>query len=131
MNKVEFKDKIEKFLSEYNIAKCDAYVSHGGTLLLLGMREVTNDIDLTVSKEVWDKFIEDGYPVKIVGGNIEIIEFKGNIDVHCDDGDMRDLMYIEGVLSRSPERTLRDKMSLNREKDKVDIDNLKRFIYGK
>ena len=66
MNKELFMKLLNRWFVEMEIEPKDCHVSHGGAMLMHGLRESTQDIDLTVNKRVWDKFVELGFEVKVL-----------------------------------------------------------------
>ena len=66
MNKELFMKLLNRWFVEMVIEPKDCHVSHGGAMLMHGLRESTQDIDLTVNKRVWDKFVELGFEVKVL-----------------------------------------------------------------
>lgn len=130
MNKAEFITHLTNWYRENDINPSDCHVSHGGSLLMLGLREETEDIDLTVTKGVWDKLLSEGHEIKIVGGNIQIIPVTEFIDVHLLDETDKELVFCEeqNVFYRTLEVTLRDKLKLNRPKDQADIAALRQLL---
>lgn len=127
MNRTQFIERYKSFLSQYNIDSKDAHVSHGGAMLMLRLREETDDIDVTVTQEVWDFFERAGFKTKVAGDGFELKEINEFVDIHRGDS-KSDLIFINGVQLRSAERTLRDKLELNREKDQPDIIKLKQYL---
>jgi hypothetical protein len=47
---------LKDFFVEYNVNPKDCYVTHGGAMVLLQLNVSTSDIDLTVTKEVYERF---------------------------------------------------------------------------
>lgn len=132
MNKSEFITRYNKFISEHKLNPTDVHCSHGGTMLMLGLREETQDMDLTVSRNVWDYFLNKGYAPVIIGDNFYLISVNEYIDIHLTDVPVTDkeISVESGVRFRNAERTLKDKMTLNRPKDKKDIEKLISYLSG-
>ena len=134
MNKLQFIATLKEWANANQIDLRECHVSHGGSMLMLGLRESTEDIDLTVSKAIWDRLVGEGYqvhrlPPKGDHPEIHIINVTDVIDAH-----MRDLNYgialveSDGILYRDAHTTLSDKVRLNRTKDQADIEALKKHL---
>lgn len=132
MNKLQFIKILNEWLEENNVSPKECHVSHGGSLLLLGIRETTSDIDLTVSNEIWDRF-KDIYEMKhypACNGHPAVDTLIANeyIDLHLiREGDDRCLLEENNIQYRSAYVTLEDKLLLNRPKDQGDIELLRKF----
>ena len=118
---------LNRWFVEMVIEPKDCHVSHGGAMLMHGLRESTQDIDLTVNKRVWDKFVELGFEVKVLPDcglvkGISLISVTGNIDIHLSDVDYSGKMIRENnIYFRDLNTTLNDKILLGRKKDEKDI----------
>jgi hypothetical protein len=136
MNRTEYITHLTEWLSNNGYDTNQCHVSHGGTMLLLGLRTETSDIDLTVSQPIWDDLIAKGYPVKIIPATetypeVRIIEATENIDVHLVDSELDllgKLALVDGIWYRDAQATLEDKLKLNREKDQADIAALRQVL---
>lgn len=134
MNKELFMKLLNRWFVEMEIEAKDCHVSHGGAMLMHGLRESTQDIDLTVNKRVWDKFVELGFEVKnlpdcgLVKG-ISLISVTENIDIHLSDVDYSGKLLLENnIYFRDLNTTLNDKILLGRKKDEKDIILLKSLL---
>lgn len=56
MDKKFLINQMTEFYKKFNVNPTDCYVTHGGAMVLLGLNPTTSDIDLTVTKEVYDRF---------------------------------------------------------------------------
>lgn len=134
MNKELFMKLLNRWFVEMEIEPKDCHVSHGGAMLMHGLRELTQDIDLTVSKRVWDKFVELGFEVKILPDcglvkGISLISVTENIDIHLSDVDYSGKLLLENnIYFRDLNTTLNDKILLGRKKDEKDIILLKSLL---
>ena len=52
----EFIGELLTWVAENGLNINDVHVSHGGTCMLLGLKESTDDIDLTVSAEIFEAY---------------------------------------------------------------------------
>ena len=106
--------------NDYNLG--DIIVTHGGACLIMGLREVTGDIDVMVSAEIWhDQLRKGGVPVDL-GDDIFLMEVTQNIDIHIGMSydTLPDEYTLEGVRYHSLEQTLLDYLKLGRKKD-IDV----------
>ena len=127
MDKKELTKRYNEFLKKEKLTNKQAWVGAGGTLLLLDLRSSTQDIDLGVPKDIFDKIRSRGLPEHIFNGDTIVIEYDEVIDLHIDHG-YEEHTIIEGVGSWSPEEVLRLKERLNRPKDQLDIKNIKNYL---
>lgn len=136
MNKQTFISKYTSWLSATGYTSDECHVSHGGSMLMMGLREETDDIDVTVTQAIWDDLIDKGYTVKVLPANglcteVSIISVTENIDVHVLDWDWDGRLVLDaGIWYRDAETTLEDKIKLSREKDMADIQKLKEYLFS-
>lgn len=134
MNKAQLISKLKAWATDEDVSLIEIHVSHGGSLLMLGLRDETDDIDLTVSKRVWDRLIDAGHQVQRIPPSatypeVNLISVTDDIDVHLIDPSQGvSLDVFDGVWYRDARNTLADKMRLNRPKDQKDIEALKKLI---
>ena len=134
MNKELFMKLLNRWFVEMVIEPKDCHVSHGGAMLMHGLRESTQDIDLTVNKRVWDKFVELGFEVKVLPDcglvkGISLISVTEYIDIHLSDVDYSGKLLLENnIYFRDLNTTLNDKILLGRKKDEKDIILLKSLL---
>ncbi len=134
MNKQQFIKTLLTWLDEYNIESHKVHVSHGGSMLMMGLKDSTNDVDLTVSYDVFERFTKESYPTKNLGNGRYLIQVTDNIDIHCMERDISPEHIIKdesGVYYRDAQTTLDDYVKLNRPKDKEKFGILERYIYSK
>ena len=135
MNKKELIKRYKALLEAFKLTPLDVHVSAGGAMLLHGLREETEDIDISMTKEVYWAIRNTGkYPLKHFSlpglPEIEVIQYKDDIDLHKEDRDVS-LEVIDGVACYTLEQLLKQKQMLNREKDQADIIALKDAIKEK
>lgn len=130
MNKAQFVSTLKSWAELNNVDLNECHVSHGGSMLMLGLREETDDVDLTVSQNIWDRLIAEGYqstrlPATGSYPEIQIIAVTDEINVHNDPITGFTLEVFDGIWYRDAQSTISDKMRLNRPKDQADIKTLK------
>lgn len=130
LERFQFMGALKEWANANNFKLTDMHVSHGGSLLMMGMRDVTDDIDLTVSRGIWKKLLQDGHKVKTLPATekyaaVDIISVTSCIDVHLDSGKREyPLEVLDGIQYRGLDETIYDKELLNREKDQPDLEKL-------
>ncbi len=102
-------------------------VGAGGVCVLLGIRESTNDIDVDVVKSDFNELLKVGYKSHLISDDYVVLEVTEHMDVHGVD-EIADTVVIEGVTCYSAKSVLDFKLKLNREKDKADIEALKKLL---
>lgn len=125
MNKIE----IIKILKKYNFDKDKYLVISGAAMVLLGIKENTSDIDISVTKDYYNYLLKNYNCTfeKINEYNREVY-FIDNIINFGIDYYKKEIIFVEDFPVQIPENILKLKLSLNREKDKSDIKLLKEYI---
>ena len=130
MDKSVFIKNVLNFAEQFNVKLEDMHVSHGGSLLLLGLKESTGDVDLTVTEEVYNALYQstsDENWVELKGGRILIrVELNDGsfVDVHeAEDPSAWDHLLIDpnGIRYRNAQRTKDDYINFGRKADDVKI----------
>lgn len=119
MNKEEYLAR----LAELNLPKDEFRVLSGGSLLLHGLRERTNDIDLAISQKLADELNIKDYPCK----NGYIYEFASDVEMMIDEGRST---YDEvcGYACEDLQSILAFKKKMMREKDLPDIEKIEEYL---
>lgn len=121
------KEEILKMIDSLNLDINDYYVLSGGSLLIQGLRETTNDLDLVVNERALEKlkqsynFIkkyENGY---IINHNIDVF-LETNEDI------LNNRVIIDDYSCQSLESVYKFKKKLNREKDQDDLKKLESIL---
>ena len=107
----------------------DIIVTHGGALCLLGIIEKTYDVDLSVSEKFFNYLIDEGYRVQNMPpcgerGEHKYIELSFNIDCYIHLDNDHAVTSHSFFNSSTAEQVLKDKLKLNRDKDKKIIEKL-------
>ena len=124
MNKIELLNLLE----ELNFPKDEYYVLSGASLVLRGIREEANDLDLCISEELF-KQIKDKYNLTEekknecgfykINDNLEIVVDKKE-DFNMEIGEKYNLENLQTILDF--------KLKRNLPKDKKDIANIKIYL---
>lgn len=124
MNKIELLNLLE----ELNFPKDEYYVLSGASLVLRGIREEANDLDLCISEELF-KQIKDKYNLTEekknecgfykINDNLEIVVDKKE-DFNMEIGEKYNLENLQTILDF--------KLKRNLSKDQKDIENIKIYL---
>ena len=127
MRKIELLNLLE----ELNFPKDEYYVLSGASLVLRGIKEEANDLDLCVSEELFDQ-IKDKFNLTDekkndcgfykINDKLEIVVDKKE-DFKMEMGEKYNLEDLQTILDF--------KINRNLPKDKKDIDNIKKYLYTK
>ena len=121
MNREEFIERLEKL----GLPKDDFCVLSGGSLLLNGIREKTNDVDISIKKILAEK--SGLYEMKRDEYGLYLFQ----PDVQCkDDFEKIDKVKIDGFWCESLESVLAFKKRMRRPKDLVDIEAIEKRLNG-
>lgn len=120
MNKLEIINALKK----YNLDKNEYIVISGAAMVLYGIKEETKDIDIAVTKR-YNKYLIDNYDYEIEKGSIYYIDRIINFSTNYYSNDKR---YIDDIPVQKINDILKLKLSLNREKDKIDIEKIKEYL---
>lgn len=132
MNRKQFIEQVKRFNEHFGLKPEESYVAAGGALLMYGMRESTDDVDLTLKPEVYDRLKVDRYaPFSYpkTGNSPAITGFVFNkfIDAHRETTPWR-IEVIDGIGVQLLEDVLKMKMAMNRPKDQDDIRAIHQYI---
>lgn len=124
------KEDIIKRLLELNYPPSEYWLITGGAMVLYGIKETTNDIDLGCSKFLADKLEAEGYLTTLLNDGTRRISIAEDVEIFeewlFDKIEMRD-----GVPVISLNGLLEMKKGLGREKDIVDIKLIEAVLRGK
>ena len=125
------KSELLKMLKELNLPKDEYYVLSGASLVIRGIREKCSDLDLCISKELFEQ-IKDKY---------ELTDDKKNECCFYHISDMLEVVVDEKSkfnMEEGSEYNLEDlntildfKIKRNKPKDQVDIENIKKYLANK
>lgn len=127
MKKIELLNLLEKL----NFPKDEYYVLSGASLVLRGIREEANDLDLCISEELFhqikDKFNlteekKNEYGFYKINDNLEIVVDKKE-DFKMEIGEKYNLEDLQTILAF--------KIKRNNPKDKSDIEKIVKYLHPK
>lgn len=137
MNKNDIVKHYNQFLKDNHIKAKDFIISAGGACVMHGIRNETNDMDMAVPEELFNKLLKSGkYKTHTFTGWFSdlrtSIEYNEYIDLHIGDivvkKENQDIVFIDGVCCYSAETLLKQKIKMNRPKDQEDIIKLKEIL---
>lgn len=121
--------QLNRLFNEWGIDKTKCYIRHGAAMVMQGILEETNDIDLYVTKQVWDRLLVSGlrYETLPSFGDIPAIDVITLEDIQIIKSDMTYgvLLVSNGIQYTSILDTLQAKLKLNRAKDQDSIRKLR------
>lgn len=123
MNKEELYKLVEKLklpITEYCILS-------GGSLVMHGIRENTNDLDIDITKKGFE-IIKKYFSPTLVDENKKLYKITENIECFLDNNFETDIEFIDGYPCQSLMSVYRLKKKLNREKDQSDIIAIKKVL---
>lgn len=123
------KKDILEILKIYNFDKKEFIILSGASLVLQNVKEDTSDIDITTSVYLYNKLLKEYncvFEKEVDNYLVWFIDNIINFSTHYYD----EIEYINynGYKIQSLESILKLKESLNRNKDKSDIEKIKRLI---
>ena len=127
LTKDMFASELNSFVLENGYNPCDILVSHGGAMLLHGLRRHTSDIDIHVSADIWvDQCIKMGTPPVSLGNGVWLLTVTDTIDIHvgAPEPSITPHVHACGFRYNCLLQTLFDYKRLNRSKDSFAIHTL-------
>lgn len=114
------RQEILDLLRETAFDKMEYWVTSGAAMVLYGLRDGTQDIDLGCTSPMADRLEREGYPVEILQDGSRKIVFSGTIELF-ENWLVGDVVFLEGLPAVSLDGLLKMKEALGREKDLEDI----------
>lgn len=126
------KKDIISIINKYKLDKEQFVVISSSALVLNDVKESTNDIDISCSEEYYNYLLKN-YKCKYektnkLGENIYLIDNIINFGVSYKP---KKIKIVEGIKVASLEDTVEFKKSLNRQKDRKDIDLINHILNNK
>ena len=122
------KKMIINTLNKYNFDKSKYIVISGAAMVLLGIKEETNDIDIATTKEYYD-YLLNNYNCKLEFTNMNNINvyYIDNIINFSYDNYSNDYIIKNGIHTQTINDLLAFKRAYGRDKDKKDIELILKF----
>ncbi|WP_425448840.1 hypothetical protein [Dethiothermospora halolimnae] len=115
-----YKKDIIKILKEVDLPLGEYWLTSGAALVIHGVKEATNDIDLGCTTELIEDFIEEGCKYEVVEDGSRIVEVNDKIEI-LENWFVDKIEFICGLPVGSLESIKKQKSELGREKDIKDI----------
>ena len=119
----------EEFIKKLKASRLDPshyVVTAGGSLLLHGIREETQDIDLSVTADLAQKLIASGFTQSVRYGKRRI-EISEDFEVY-EEPSLPDFVLIDGIPAMTLDEVIAMKKRMGREKDLRDLELIEKFL---
>lgn len=127
------REKILLLLDKLNLPKDKYALGTSGSLVLFGVKEKANDLDIDCDSVLYDSFLEKGhkewvyYPKE--GHTARIIDLSEEVQlIRKESLNREDIVFIDGFPVYSVEAVRRFKEFLGREKDLRDIELIDKYL---
>lgn len=121
------KEEFLKTIDDLNLDKSSYCIIASGVMLMYGLRDECSDIDLRVSKDLFEILLKK-YSMKQSSRYDYVYELGDSIDVNCRDFNPDATSFIDGYPVESLELQLKWKEENNRPKDQEDIRLIKEYL---
>lgn len=132
MNKHEVKGAVKLFARLFRVPVEKVILGAGGAMVMHGLRNETNDVDIEVDQELFDRLLGIGYPTHYFKHEDQpgILVIETNMaDVHLRFTPGHCTEMIDGICCYTKLMLLTQKQKLNREKDQEDIKALQNATF--
>ena len=123
MNRIEYLKKLD----ELNLDKNSYCIIASGAMLMHNLRDNCNDIDIRVSKELFQELL-DKYNMKQSDRYDYVFELGDIIDVTCRNFDKDNIEFVDGYPVEKLEIQLNWMLKNNRPKDQEKIKILQEYL---
>lgn len=125
-----YKENIIKTLKDMDLPLSEYWITSGAALVIHGVKESTNDIDLGCTTKLAEHFLEKGCKYRVVEDNSRIIAINDTIEI-LENWFVDEIEVIDGFPVGSLESIKKQKAELGREKDVKDIRIIDEYIKNK
>lgn len=122
-----YRADIIKMLKDMDLLVGEYWISSGAGLVLHGVKETTNDIDLGCTTNLVEYFIKKGCKFKVAKDNSRIVEINDKIEI-LENWVVDEIVFIDGLPVAGLESIRKQKSELGREKDISDIKLIDEYI---
>ncbi|MBR6073353.1 MAG: hypothetical protein IKP76_03425 [Bacilli bacterium] len=126
MNKEEYL----RIVDNLKLDKHEYCIIASGSLLMHGLTDSCNDVDIRVSKELFDKLM-DKYHMRQSDRYDYVYELSDNIDVNCKNFNKDNIEIVDDYPVEKLEINLEWMITNNRDKDKEKIRIIKEYLENK
>lgn len=122
------KRELLKLLDSLNLPKTEYYILSSGSMLLYGLRDIANDLDLCVSNELFE-ILKEKYNLNENNKNDSgFYKISKDIEIVPNDKKNFKMDYIDEYPVEKLKTILEFKEKRNLPKDKKDIENIKKYL---
>ncbi len=121
------KEDIVKILKNMELPLSEYWITSGAGLVIHGVKETTNDIDLGCTTNLVELFLKKGCKYKVEKDNSRIIQINDTIEI-LENWFVDEIVIIDGLPVGSLESIKKQKAQLGREKDIKDIKLIDDYI---
>lgn len=122
-----YKTDIIKILKEMNLPLGEYWISSGAGLVMHGVKETTQDIDLGCTTRLVEYFLRKGCKCRTANDNLRIVEVNDKIEI-LENWLVDKIEFIDGLPVGSLESIRKQKLALGRDKDIKDIKLIDEYI---
>lgn len=122
------KQELITIINELNLPKSEYYILSSGSLLLYGLRDEANDIDLCVSYELFEKLKEKYNLTETDKNECDFYHISKLIEVIPNDKEDFKFDIKDGYQVEKLESILKYKQKRNSQKDQKDIEKIKKYL---
>lgn len=123
LNKVS----IIKIIKDMELPLNEYWITSGAALVIHGVKEDTNDIDLGCTTSLWEHFLQKGCNYRVEEDSSKIMVINNSVEI-IKDWFVDEIEFIYGLPVSSLESIKKQKFKLGREKDIRDIKLIDEFI---
>lgn len=122
------KQEVIKLLKKLNLPISDYYVLSSGCLVLYGLRNIANDLDLCVKPELFEK-LRVKYNLKEENKNeCGFYHINDLVEVVVSGKYPFEFDVVEGYQVQKLEQILNSKINSDKPKDKADVENILNYL---
>lgn len=122
-----YKEEIIRVLKDMDLPLSQYWITSGAALVIHGVKEGTNDIDLGCTTTFAENFIKKGCKYKQADDKSRIIEVNDELEL-IENWFVDEVVFIDGLPVASLESIKKQKAELGREKDIRDIKLIDEYI---
>lgn len=124
------KNEIIKLLKEINLPTNEYWLLAGSALVMYGIKERTNDIDLGCNNKLFNELIEKGYETKFMHNGCRGLDISNYIEV-AEEWESGKIVLVDGFQVASLESIREGKLARGKEKDLRDVDLIDEYLKNK
>lgn len=124
------KEDIIKILKNMELPLNEYWITAGAGLVIHGVKETTNDIDLGCTTHLVELFLKKGCKYIVEKDNTRIVQINDTIEI-LENWFVDEIVIIDGLPVGSLESIKKQKAQLGREKDIKDIKIIDDYIKNK